>query len=46
MLGEGEIFLLNDHPYSLDGRYFGATDIDDILGVAVPIWTYQAEDAP
>tara|TARA_R100001126_G_scaffold95906_1_gene67829 strand:- start:317 stop:862 length:546 start_codon:yes stop_codon:yes gene_type:complete len=46
VLGEGEIFLLNDHPYSLDGRYFGATDIDDILGIAVPIWTYQAEDAP
>lgn len=34
VLSDGEVFLLNDHPRSLDGRYFGATDIDDVTGVA------------
>ena len=37
-LGDGEIFLLNDHPKSLDGRYFGATRADDVQGVAKLIW--------
>ena len=40
-LQDGEIFLLNDHPNSLDGRYFGATDLKTILGVAQPIWLRQ-----
>lgn len=29
-----EFFLLNDHPRSLDGRYFGATKREEILGKA------------
>ena len=29
-----EVFLLNDHPRSLDGRYFGATDLNDVAGAA------------
>lgn len=29
-----ERFLLNDHPRSLDGRYFGVTKRADIIGVA------------
>ena len=33
-LFEGEVFLLNDHPRSLDGRYFGATQIEDVRGSA------------
>lgn len=34
MLQANEFFLLNDHPRSLDGRYFGATKCADIIGVA------------
>lgn len=33
-LRSDEIFLLNDPENSLDGRYFGATSIDDVIGVA------------
>lgn len=38
-LDEGEFFLLNDHPRSLDGRYFGATSADDIDGKARLLWS-------
>lgn len=39
-LTEDEVFLLNPGvPDSLDGRYFGPTQIRQILGVAHPIWT-------
>lgn len=39
-LRPGDVFLLNwDHPASLDGRYFGALPVDDIVGRAQPIWT-------
>jgi len=31
-----EIFLLNAHEKSLDGRYFGATKRNEIIGVAIP----------
>ena len=37
-LGPDEYFLLNDHPRSLDGRYFGATKRRDIAGSARLIW--------
>lgn len=37
-LGEDEIFLLNDHPRSLDGRYFGATRRRELLGRAICLW--------
>lgn len=37
-LSENEVFLLADHPASLDGRYFGAQARAGILGVAVPAW--------
>jgi len=33
-----EVFLLNDHPRSLDGRYFGVTKTEDVRGSAVLIW--------
>ncbi len=35
VLAQDEIFLLNAHPKSLDGRYFGVTTIEDVDGVAV-----------
>jgi len=33
-VSEGQVFLLNNHPRSLDGRYFGATNRDDVTGSA------------
>lgn len=33
-----EVFLLNDHQRSLDGRYFGATNVQDLRGLAVLVW--------
>lgn len=38
-LGDGEFFLLNDHPRSLDGRYFGATRAEDIDEKAFLLWS-------
>lgn len=38
-LDEGEFFLLNDHPRSLDGRYFGGTNAADIEGKARLLWS-------
>lgn len=40
-LKSGEVFLLNDHEKSLDGRYFGATKLNDVIGVAVPLWVRE-----
>jgi len=39
-LGEGEVFLLADHPNSFDGRYWGKSARADIHGVAHPVWTF------
>lgn len=36
-LNSDEVFLLNRHEQSLDGRYFGATKISNVTGVATPI---------
>lgn len=33
-LRSGEIFLLNDPENSFDGRYFGATELENVIGVA------------
>lgn len=38
VLQADEIFLLSPHPHSLDGRYFGATQLSDVDGVAVPVF--------
>lgn len=46
-LKAGDVFLLNSHPLSVDGRYFGVQDGARIIGVARSIWTYgnrSAED--
>lgn len=37
------IFLLNDHERSLDGRYFGATKAQDVIGVAKPLRIMRTE---
>lgn len=34
----GEVFLLNDPENSLDGRYFGATELEAVIGVAREVW--------
>ena len=39
MLREDEVFLLNEHPNSLDGRYFGVTRLSDIAGSAILLWS-------
>ena len=44
-LQSGDVFLLNDHPRSVDGRYFGVQCRARILGVARPIWTYGKRPA-
>lgn len=40
VLAEAEVFLINPHPDSLDGRYFGATDLSDLDGIAALIWEF------
>ena len=37
-----EVFLLNQHERSLDGRYFGATKKSQIIGVARPVFVGEA----
>ena len=38
----GEVFLLNPAaPDSLDGRYFGPTEVRDVLGRVTPLWTWK-----
>lgn len=37
ILQSDEIFLLNAPEKSLDGRYFGATKLNDVIGLAVPL---------
>ena len=43
-LRRGQFFLLNDHRYSFDSRYFGPVDERQVLGVARPIWTWNRAD--
>lgn len=38
VLQDGEVFLLNEHPRSLDGRYFGIMQDSDLQGVATLLW--------
>lgn len=37
-LREDEVFLLQDHPRSFDGRYFGPVDQSLIIGRATKVW--------
>lgn len=46
-LGANEVFLLNPEIRdSLDGRYFGPLPLSAVIGVAVPLWIEQPDDAP
>ena len=38
VVGEGQLFLLNAHPSSMDGRYFGPLERSTVLGRATPIF--------
>jgi type IV secretory pathway protease TraF len=41
----GQVFLMNwQVPDSLDGRYFGLTSTNQIIGRAVPLWTDEDGD--
>jgi conjugative transfer signal peptidase TraF len=42
MLGRDELFLIMDAPTSFDGRYFGISKRADVLGKAIPLWTWVA----
>jgi len=46
VLDDGEIFLMNRHPDSLDGRYFGPLPAASIIGRAVPLWTSDHPEFP
>jgi type IV secretory pathway protease TraF len=41
---DGEFFLPQRHPLSLDSRYFGPVVRCDILGVAHPLWSWKLLD--
>ena len=38
-LKANQYFLINNHPHSLDGRYFGPEQASDLAGSARLIWT-------
>lgn len=40
-LTSDEIFLLNAPESSLDGRYFGATKMSSVIGVAIPVLVWE-----
>jgi conjugative transfer signal peptidase TraF len=43
LLATGELFLLSDtNPASFDSRYFGPISVFDVLGIARPLWTWNA----
>ena len=42
-LRPGEYFLLMGHPRSFDGRYFGATRDNDLIGRAKLLWATPAQ---
>jgi conjugative transfer signal peptidase TraF len=45
VITDREVFLLNwESTDSLDGRYFGPLPIDSIIGRAVPLWTFGAQE--
>ncbi|MGE0407699.1 MAG: S26 family signal peptidase [Amphiplicatus sp.] len=42
-LSDDEVFLLNSPANSLDGRYFGTTKITQVIGVAIPVLTWERD---
>tara|TARA_R110000772_G_scaffold87094_6_gene181827 strand:- start:365 stop:883 length:519 start_codon:yes stop_codon:yes gene_type:complete len=45
VLKPDQFFALMEHPESFDGRYFGPLNTADIVGIAVPLITWEPEDA-
>jgi conjugative transfer signal peptidase TraF len=43
-LFEGQFFVVQLHPYSFDSRYFGPVSECQIIGIARPIWTWNADE--
>ncbi len=43
LLNEDQFFALMDRPDSFDGRYFGPLNTQDIIGIAVPVFTCKTE---
>lgn len=43
ILTEDQFFALMDRPDSFDGRYFGPLNTEDIIGIAVPVFTWRTE---
>ena len=40
-LGKGQLFVGDiSNPRSFDSRYFGPVNIDQVIGTAIPIWTF------
>lgn len=39
----GDLFLLSDHPASLDSRYFGAFSKSSVIGAAHPVATWRPD---
>lgn len=42
LLGDEILLLMTEVPDSFDGRYFGPTRSDEIIGVLTPLWTWPA----
>jgi len=43
-LKENQLFALMNNPNSFDGRYFGALNTSDIIGIAMPIFTWKSDE--
>lgn len=39
-LKDGDVLLLMDSPASFDGRYFGPSREQDVIGTATPLWVW------
>ena len=44
ILEGNQFFALMNDPNSFDGRYFGALNIGDIIGIAIPIFTWKTDE--
>jgi conjugative transfer signal peptidase TraF len=43
-LFDGQFFVVQPHPFSFDSRYFGPVSECQIIGIARPIWTWNADE--
>ncbi len=43
-IADDELFLMNDAPDSVDGRYFGPFPRRSVIGGVLPVWTDEAGD--